>query len=217
VKLSRRSVSTWLTLAAPVVFACSPPEPQPGIVRAKNVYDDLGPSDGNAIVRAVVGLRVRDRAGLDALAHELYEPASPSFHRFLSPSDVASRFLPTDDDVSSLRRWATAHGLTVSFVASNHLLVEIDGPAQAYDDAFTTTVHAYMHRTRSQRVYGTPSGIHVPNESGIDALLSLDEPARIAEGDDDEPESTDAGSTEPTLGIGFFRAKIARSYDAETL
>lgn len=186
-------------------------------MRAKGVYDDLGPSDENAIVRAVVGLRVRDRTGLDALAQELSDPTSATFRRFLSSAEVAARFLPTEDDVANLRRWAAAHGFTVSFVSSNHLFVELAGPAHAYDEALTTTVHAYRHRTRSQRVYGTPSGIHIPTESGFDTLLSLDEPARSAEGDDDEPDTTDAASSEPKLGIGYFPAQIARAYQADTL
>jgi len=46
-------------------------------------------------------LPLRDAAGLQTLLGELYNPASPSFHKFLTVSQFTARFGPTQEDYDS--------------------------------------------------------------------------------------------------------------------
>src|SRR5689334_3690251 len=45
-----------------------------------------------------VGLPLRDPLGLSAFLRDLYDPASPSFHQFLTPDQFTERFGPTEED-----------------------------------------------------------------------------------------------------------------------
>src|SRR5713101_4902342 len=43
-----------------------------------------------------IGLPLRNRAALDELLRQLYDPQSANFHKFLTPSEFAARFGPTE-------------------------------------------------------------------------------------------------------------------------
>src|SRR6266487_1897103 len=45
-----------------------------------------------------IGLPLRNRAELETLLAELYNPASLNFHNFLTPSEFTARFGPTEQD-----------------------------------------------------------------------------------------------------------------------
>jgi kumamolisin len=197
-----------LAASTPCVSACSAPETQEGIPRDSGAFDDLGAAPGEERVRAVVLLPVRERSELDTIARYIYDPDSSSHRMFLDRAAVEQRFLPTEGDVARTRSWAMSHGLEVHFVAANRLLVEIRGPVRAFNDALVTTLHAYDHRSRDQRVYGTPGGIQLPSDSGISALLTLDEPTD-GEADADEPV---ASTTDPSSDRGYLPDQIAQVY-----
>src|SRR5688500_13461523 len=101
--------TTILALALPVLasfLACARPEVQDGVPRAKSPHIDLGNAPDDARVRALVALKIHDRAGLDVLAADVSDPKSSSFRRFLSVGEANARFAPTESDLDSLRDWA---------------------------------------------------------------------------------------------------------------
>src|SRR5947209_4336123 len=53
----------------------------------------MGPTDPQQTMVIGVSLKVTDQHTLDTFLHDLYDPASPQFHHFLSPADFTKRFL----------------------------------------------------------------------------------------------------------------------------
>src|SRR5947208_11744859 len=53
----------------------------------------LGPTDPQQTMVIGVSLKVTDQRALDVFLHDLYDPASPQFHHFLTPADFTKRFL----------------------------------------------------------------------------------------------------------------------------
>lgn len=198
-----------LALLLPIVLACSAPETQEGIRRPSKVFDDLGAAKDDERVRAVVLLPIRERAELDTISRNIYDPGASSHRMFLDRATVEQRFVPAEADVGRTRGWATSHGLELHFVSANRLLVEIRGTARAFNDAFVTTLHAYHHRSRDQRVYGTPGGVQMPGDSGISALLTLDE---TTDGDAPADEAVSSTPSAPSSERGYLPEQIARAY-----
>jgi pseudomonalisin len=144
---------------------------------------DLGAA-GQAPVKVVLGLPLRDRSGLDALLHDLYTPGSARYHRFLGPAEFAARFGPDQATVGAVAAWAGNAGLSVVSVSANRTLVGIEGPAAAFDAAFGTDLHRFRSATGSWYtapvVRGAlPSGLagRVDDIVGLDGLSAVVRPA----------------------------------------
>ena len=60
-------------------------------------------------------LPLRDRAGLQSFVQEVNDPASPSYHQFLTPQEVTARFGPSQEDWEALVAFAKANPKAVSF------------------------------------------------------------------------------------------------------
>ena len=88
-----------------------------------------------------IGLPLRDRAGLTNLLHQLYDPASTNFHRFLTPAQFAERFGPTEQDYAAVVTFAETHGLAVTARHSNRTLLSVRGTAADLERAFYVTLN----------------------------------------------------------------------------
>src|SRR5262245_49468818 len=71
----------------------------------------------------VVGLHGRDEGGLRALLARQYDPASPDFHRWLTPSEFGRRFGARGRDVRHASRWLRGRGCRVRRFTNRQLLV----------------------------------------------------------------------------------------------
>ena len=53
-----------------------------------------------------IGLPLRNEAALNELLHQLYDPGSTNFHKFITPLEFAERFGPTESDYQAVIRFA---------------------------------------------------------------------------------------------------------------
>jgi subtilase family serine protease len=58
-------------------------------------------------------LPLRDRAGLQNFVQEVQDPASPFYHKFLTPQEVTARFGPSQQDWDALVTFAKASGFEI--------------------------------------------------------------------------------------------------------
>jgi hypothetical protein len=78
---------------------------------------------------------------LNQLIDQLHDPASPNFHRWLSPREFGARFGLAQQDVDIIRGWLVAHGFTVNVVYPNRMLIDFSGSAGQVREAFHTEIH----------------------------------------------------------------------------
>src|SRR5262245_38423384 len=71
---------------------------------------------------AVVALRGRDEGGLRALLARQQDPASPDFHRWLTPSEFGRRFGARGRDLRRASRWLRRRGCRVRRFTNRQLL-----------------------------------------------------------------------------------------------
>ena len=131
----------------------------------------------------VIVLPLRNRAALTGLVERLYDPASPDYHRYLSPGQFAERFGPTPQDYEAVMAFAKANGLKITATHPNRTVVNVSGAVEDIEKTFQVKLHLYEHPTEARAFYAPdaePSlalAVPVLAISGLDNFL-LPHPAR---------------------------------------
>jgi kumamolisin len=113
----------------------------PAYVPAVGVVD-LGPVRNSTPLEVVVGLGVRDAAGLAAEIDALYAPGSLSYHRFPTVAQLADDYGASASGAAAAVGYFRSFGLNAT-ASPDRLLVSIEGPAGSVASAFRTTFDAY--------------------------------------------------------------------------
>ncbi|MEO8597808.1 MAG: protease pro-enzyme activation domain-containing protein [Candidatus Solibacter sp.] len=83
------------------------------------------------------------QAELDQLLERQQDPASPDYHRWLTPEEYGARFGLSESDVAAVEAWLQAQGLAVSGLARSRTWVSVSGSAAQVEQAFRTELHHY--------------------------------------------------------------------------
>jgi len=108
-------------------------------------------------IRIAVGLPLRHAAELTNLLQNLYDPASPDYHHYLTPAQFAETFGPTREDYESVLAFARTNGLTVTATHPNRTLLDLSGSVANLERAFHVTLRTYV-RPSDHRVFYAPDG-----------------------------------------------------------
>jgi kumamolisin len=112
----------------------------PAVVRQSQLEHH---ADANEKMKIVVGLKLRDEAGLDKLLAELADRKSPNFRKYLNPADFAARFSPLPQDVDNVVVFLQENGLSVTDVSPNRTLISAEGTVSQLEAAFGVTINKY--------------------------------------------------------------------------
>lgn len=118
-------------------------------------------------LKLALQLPLRNQADLTLLLHDLYDPKSPKFHKYMSVSAFTKRFGPTAADYNKVVAWAKSQGLTVAATPSNRRLVAVEGPVDVVNRAFQVKVSNYRHPVEGRTFYSpdrepAAAGLTVP-------------------------------------------------------
>jgi len=127
----------------------------------------MGLVAGTNELQLAIGLPMRDSAGLDAFLAEVYNPASPNFHKWLTPDEIAARFGPTTNDYDAIKNFARSNGLAVTGTFGNRMVLDVTGPASAIERAFHVTLRNYHHPKEARNFFAPDT------EPTVDAALPL--------------------------------------------
>ena len=101
------------------------------------------------------------QSALTALLAAQANPASPSYHKWLSPAQFNARFGLSSADMNRVSQWLSAQGLTVTSVSP--MYISFSGDVTHLESALHTTINRY-------RVGGTE---HLANASEISLPSSI--------------------------------------------
>jgi subtilase family serine protease len=124
---------------------------------------DRGPAAGGMrIDRAamVFKLSPAQQSALDKLLAEQQDPASPNYHRWLTPEQYAERFGMSEDDLAKVSDWLKSQGLTVDGYSRARTQVFFSGTAAQVASAFRTEFHQYA--VDGETRFANATGISVP-------------------------------------------------------
>lgn len=126
-------------------------------------------------LRLAIGLPLRDSQGLEALLQEMYDPASPKFHQYLTPQEFASRFGPTAEQYSNIVEFALSHHLKVLDQHPNRMVLDVGGSTADIEKAFGMNLRVYPHPKDPRTFYAPDAEPVLPQNLSILHISGLDD------------------------------------------
>jgi subtilase family serine protease len=110
---------------------------------ASTRYDRGRMYPGRIITRASLALRLSSaqQSALDQLLRDQQDPASPIYHKWLSPEDYAQRFGVSDNDLGTITSWLQSRGLHVEDISESRTEISFRGTVGQIEHAFQTEMH----------------------------------------------------------------------------
>ena len=104
-------------------------------------------------LRLAISLPLRNSEALTNLLEQIYDPASPNYHHYLTPQQFTEQFGPTEQDYQAVIAFAQANGLTVTATHPNRVLLDVDGSVADVQKAFHVTMRVYQHPVENRTFY----------------------------------------------------------------
>jgi subtilase family serine protease len=115
-------------------------------------------------LRLILSRAPEVQTAFEKLLHDQQDPASPVYHRWLTPQQVGTLFGPTQADVRAVSDWAEAQGLHVESVTASRMVVELSGSTATVASAFRVSFGSFSVRGAAH--------VAILNEPCIPAALS---------------------------------------------
>ena len=138
--------------------------------------NDLGAVDPAMEIRYAT-LLLKPAPGLETFLEEQRTPASPNYHRWLTPEEFADRFGLSASDMEKVVAWLRSQGLRVHDVARGRHWVTFSGAASQVGGAFRTTFHRYAFRGQSHFANTTEPSVPEAFQdvvAGVEGLTDFD-------------------------------------------
>jgi subtilase family serine protease len=123
---------------------------------------DQGRMDGGTRLEGVSLVFKRTAAqdaAVEKLLTEQQDPASPNYHRWLTPEQYADRFGLSAADVNKVVAWLTSQGFTVNRVARGRTQVWFTGTVTQIETVFRTEMHHYLVNGEMHFANGTEPAV----------------------------------------------------------
>ena len=129
-------------------------------------------------------LRRDDAAGFSRYLHDVYDPHSPDFHHFLTPSAVSDRFGPSLRSYEALSRYLHKNGFKFEQGSSNRLTLTVRGTRARVERTFGVRIGDYQIGRRTFYANATDPALPAQLAPLVQAVLGLSnlaQPARAGE------------------------------------
>ena len=150
-----------------------------GIVPA--VVRELPPVDlfpGTNRLNLAIGLPQRNPAALAGLLRQIYDPANPNYHHYLTPQQFTERFGPTAKDYQAVIAFAQSNGLRVTATHPNRMLVDVNGSVADIEKALHLTMHVYRHPTEKRLFHAPDAEPSLDLAVPVSGIIGLDDYSR---------------------------------------
>ena len=171
-----------MTVLALIVVAVRPAAAgDPVTILAGNHPDEAAEVVGEAAaspsrpLAMYLTMALRNRAELTRLLADQQNPASPQYHRWLTPDEFTARFGPTGADLARVARWLKKKGFTVRSADASTREVSFTAAVAQAESVFAVKIAASADR----RLYSNTADPAVPADlapliesiNGLDNLL----------------------------------------------
>lgn len=101
----------------------------------------------------VIGLPLRRCAEFSQLLGQIYDPASPEYHQYLTPRQIADRFGPTEQDYEAVAIFAQTNGLQILRAHQDRTLLTVEGSVADIEKTFHVNMLVYRHPAEARTFY----------------------------------------------------------------
>jgi len=127
-------------------------------------------------ISLAVSLPLRNPQELETLLQQLVDPTSPNFRQYLSASQFAERFGPSEDDYQALAAFLQANGFSVTGTHPNRTILDVSGTVADIESTFHLHLIYWNHPTRGtffapDREPSVDAGVTILDITGLDNFL----------------------------------------------
>jgi uncharacterized protein (TIGR03437 family) len=143
--------------------------------------NDAGRMDANFRMSGMtlyLGRSASQQADLRQLLEDQQNPASPLFHRWLTPEQFADRFGLSLNDSQATADWLKSQGFTVSRIARSRTWIAFSGAARQVEAAFHTEMHRFTVNGTTHFANATEPTIPAALADVISGIGGLDDFSR---------------------------------------
>ncbi|MFZ1053598.1 MAG: protease pro-enzyme activation domain-containing protein, partial [Candidatus Sulfotelmatobacter sp.] len=116
---------------------------------------NLGPEDPSKLITVTVWLNQHNKAALDELVRQMYEPSSANYHHWLTREEYKAAFAPTAQDAAIVRSFLASHNLSISSTDKYNHFVRAQGRIGDVQNAFHVQINHYQVNGEIHRVSST--------------------------------------------------------------
>jgi subtilase family serine protease len=162
----RKSISPLSGLTALICVVASllftiPGQAQPQTLLTRHVRDAVmngqaqfvGQLPATQTLRFDMVLPLRDHTGLQDFIQEVQDPASSSYHHFLTPQEFTARFGPSQEDWDTLVAFAKASGFEIIDGSRDERDLRLTGTVANIEKAFHVTMGLYKDLTEDREFF----------------------------------------------------------------
>jgi hypothetical protein len=121
-----------------------------------------------------IGLPLRNSQVLSNLLQQIYDPASPQYHQYLTPAQFTQMFGPTEKDYQSLTDFVRTNGFTVTGRHPNRTLLDVDGSVGDIEKALHVTMRVYQHPKQPRTFYAPDAEPSIDFGKPVLQIIGLD-------------------------------------------
>jgi Pro-kumamolisin, activation domain/Bacterial Ig-like domain (group 3) len=99
-------------------------------------------------------------AALKALLQAQQDPASPSYHKWLTQAQFGQQFGMSQADLDKVSAWLQQEGFTINFTAQSNNAIHFSGSIASVEKAFQTQIHNYT--VNGEQHYANSTQISIP-------------------------------------------------------
>jgi hypothetical protein len=139
---------------------------------------DQGPADPAlemTPLTLVLKRSAAQQAALDKVLQEQQDPASPNYHRWLTPAEFGQRFGFSQSDINGISDWLKSQGFTVVDVPASRNMIVFSGTVQTVQAAFRTSIHRYEVEGEKHIANSEPPSLPVALARVVLAITGLDD------------------------------------------
>ena len=141
------------------------------------IASDQGRVDAGKELNLTVLLKLHNAAEFDKVVEDLYDPASSTYHQWLTPSDIEKN-APTASEFETVKSELIKQGFTVVSADPSRISIRVHGTAATAEKAFQTELHNFSYNgrifqahVRDAQLTGT-AGALVDSVSGLERHAS---------------------------------------------
>src|SRR5208283_5349179 len=165
------SAISLFAVGLPSAYAKTPATNVPAGIQ---VSKDLGLADPSTEINITVHLKLNDKAAFDKAVDALYDPASPTFHKWMTDAEL-KMYAPAEEQRQAVRQGLQSHGLTILSTDRYGFTIRARGSIASVERAFNTEIHQFDYngkvfraQVRDARLSG-PAGDYVSSVAGLES------------------------------------------------
>jgi subtilase family serine protease len=169
--MAASSVMSLAILTPPAACAQRIADNVPASVRQAT---DLGRVNATEPMTVTVHLHLQNKAAFDTEVDALYDPASPTYHQWLTDTDLA-RYAPVKEQSAAVLKELENHGLEIVSADEDGFSIRARGTAASVESAFNTQIHEFQSNGKAFRAnvlnarLAGPAGDYVESVSGLES------------------------------------------------